>query len=64
VISVTVLDPDHSTEAERCITLGVSSENRLLIVAPAERGDCIRIFSTRELSPRERRQYEESDWNG
>jgi hypothetical protein len=39
-------------------------ENRLLMVAHTERGDLIRIISARELTPRERRQYEEADWNG
>jgi uncharacterized DUF497 family protein len=62
-LSVTVPDPDHSIGEERLITVGVSSQNRLLIVAHADRGDRIRIISARELTPRERRQYEEAGWN-
>jgi uncharacterized DUF497 family protein len=62
-LSVTVPDPDHSTEEVRLITLGSSSQNRLLMIAHTERGDCIRIISARELTPRERRQYEEGTWN-
>ena len=58
-LSITVPDPNHSTEEERQITIGLSDRNRLLIVAHAERTDCIRIISARELTPRERRQYEE-----
>lgn len=61
-LSVTVPDPDHSIEEERFITVGMSSQNRPLIVAHADRGDCIRIISARELTPRERRQYEEAGW--
>jgi uncharacterized protein len=63
-LSITVPDPDHSMEEERVITVGLSSRNRLLIVSHVERGDCIRIISARELTPREKRQYEEASWNG
>ena len=62
-LSVTVPDPDHSAEEDRLITVGSSSQNRLLMIAHTERGDCIRIISARELTPRERRQYEEGTWN-
>jgi uncharacterized DUF497 family protein len=63
-LSVTVRDPDHSTVEERFITVGMSSQNRLLMIAHTERGDTIRIISARELTPMERRQYEEAGWNG
>ena len=63
-LSITVPDPDHSTAEERFITVGMSSQNRLLMVSHAERDDHIRIISARELTPREKRQYEEADWNG
>ena len=62
-LSVTVPDPDHSMEEERFITVGSSSGKRLLVIAHAERGGSIRIISARELTPRERRQYEEGNWN-
>jgi uncharacterized DUF497 family protein len=44
-LSMTVPDPDHSIEEDRFITVGLSSQNRLLMIAHAERGDCIRIIS-------------------
>lgn len=62
-LSVTVPDPDHSTEEDRFITVGSSNRNRLLMIAHTERGDAIRIISVRELTPRERGQYEEGSWN-
>ena len=62
-LSITAPDPDHSIAEERFMTVGTSRQNRLLIVAHAERGDCIRIISARQLTPREKRQYEEADWN-
>jgi uncharacterized DUF497 family protein len=63
-LSITVPDPDHSVEETRHITVGLSSHNRLLMVAHTERGDSIRIISARELTPREKRQYEQASWNG
>ena len=63
-LSMTVPDPDHSMAEERFITVGMSGQNKLLMVAHAERGDCIRIISARELTPGEKRQYEGADWNG
>lgn len=61
-LSITVPDPDHSTEEDRFITVGLSNFNRLLMIAHTEQGDSIRIISARELTPRERRQYEEGTW--
>ena len=52
-LSISVPDPDHSIEEGRFITVGMSSQNRLLMVAHTERGDLIRIISARELMPRE-----------
>ncbi len=58
-LSVTVTDPDHSTEENRYIVIGHSNKRRLLIVAHAERGNHIRIISARELTRAERKAYEE-----
>ncbi len=61
-LSMTVADPDHSTEENRFIIVGQSYRHRLLIVSFAERGDRIRIISARELTPTERRAYEEETY--
>ena len=58
-LSTTVPDPDHSAEEDRYITIGLSNRFRLLMVAHTERGDRIRIISARELTRKERKQYEE-----
>ncbi len=60
-LSTTVPDPDHSIEEERYIIVGTSHRGRLLMVAHTEQGDRIRIISARELTRRERRQYEEGN---
>jgi uncharacterized protein len=56
-------DPDHSKEEHRYIIIGESQRARLLMVLYTERDDTIRIISSREVTPRERRDYEE-DTNG
>ena len=54
----TILDPQHSGEEPRFVTIGVSTGRRLITVAHAEREDRIRIISARPATRRERRKYE------
>ncbi len=61
-LSVTVVDPDHSAEEDRFIIVGQSYRRHLLIVSFAERGERIRIISARELTPAERKAYEERNY--
>ena len=58
-LAATGADPDHSVGEARFVTFGVSSDNRLLVVSHADRGDTIRIISARTATPPERRIYEE-----
>lgn len=58
-LSQTGPDPDHSTEEERFVIFGTSTNGRLLIVGHTERGDTIRIYSARLATPGERVIYEE-----
>ncbi|MEW5829255.1 MAG: BrnT family toxin [Chloroflexota bacterium] len=58
-LAVTAADPDHSNDESRYITVGWSYRRRLLMVSHTDRGDKIRIISARELTPRERKAYEE-----
>ena len=54
-------DPEHSTEEDRFILLGVSATSRLLVVVHCYRANdhVIRIISARKADRVERRQYEE-----
>ena len=52
-------DPNHSKEEHRFIIVGLSNLNRLLLVSYTERGNTIRLISARELTPTERKAYEE-----
>ena len=60
-LAITVPDPDHSDDENRYITIGWSNRRRLLIVSHTDRDDKIRIISARELTPRERKTYEEEN---
>jgi uncharacterized DUF497 family protein len=54
-------DPDHSTDEERFILLGLSIKLRVLIVVHCyrEKDQIVRIISARRASKNERKQYEE-----
>ena len=56
-----ITDPDHSTEEERFILLGLSSALRTLVVCHCYRqdGDVIRIISARRADRQERGEYEQ-----
>ncbi len=55
---IDLYDEVHSVEEGRFLIVGESGEKRLLIVSYTERENRIRIISARELTPRERKDYE------
>ncbi len=57
-LELAIADPDHSQGEPRFLSIGLSAEGRLLVVAYAERKGRTRIINAREATPRERRQYE------
>jgi uncharacterized DUF497 family protein len=59
-LSVTIDDPLHSKVEERFITIGLSIRSRLLLVVHADRGDQIRIISSRIATANERKAYEDT----
>jgi uncharacterized DUF497 family protein len=60
-LAITYPDPDHSASEDRFITIGTSSNGRILLVAHADRGDDFRIISARKTTQRERENYEEKN---
>ena len=54
-------DPDHSVKEQRYLTVGASSDRRLLILALAARGERIRIINARKVTKRERELYEKEE---
>ena len=52
-------DPDHSVNEERYLIVGESHRRRILILSYTERGNKIRLISAREVTPQERKAYEQ-----
>lgn len=57
-LSIILPDPDHSMREEGLLLLCRSTSGQLLIVAPTERDDVVRLISARPMTSRERRTYE------
>ncbi len=56
----TILDPDHSKDEERFISMGISVQGRLLVVVHTEREERIRLISCRKATSVERKTYEKN----
>jgi len=54
----TIPDPDHSQGESRFLTIGLSLNNRLIVVSHTEAGENFRIISAREANAHERKTYE------
>jgi len=60
-LAVSIDDPDHSQDERRFLTTGMSKRQRLVIVAHADRAGRVRIINAREVTARERSQYESGE---
>ena len=58
-LSSAVPDPDHSEDEERFLIFGQSAAGRHLVVSYTERRNRFRLISAREMTPRERKAYEQ-----
>ena len=58
-LSSSVPDPDHSEGEYRYLIFGQSASGRHLVVSYTERDDGIRLISARDMTPRERKAYEQ-----
>jgi len=57
-LSATFQDPDHSESEPRLVIIGKSSQGRLLVVSHTERGNALRIISSRLATKHERKKHE------
>jgi len=57
-LSLTIDDPLHSSDEERLILIGMSYNNRMLVIVHTEIRDNIRIISARKATKKERNNYE------
>jgi len=60
-VFITVVDDEHSVDEERYITIGMSSQGRLLMVAHTDRDGRIRIISARGATKKEEQFYAEAE---
>ena len=60
-LSLTIDDPLHSTTEVRMVQIGMSHNNRILVVVFTERENSIRIISARNATKKERRFYESDE---
>jgi uncharacterized DUF497 family protein len=60
LLSVTVPDPGHSIGEDRLVTIGLSINNRLIVVVHTDRDDIIRVISARRATRHEREHYEQT----
>jgi uncharacterized DUF497 family protein len=58
-LSITFPDPDHSINESRFITIGLSTNGRIIILSHTDRDERIRIISARKATRKEQRFYEE-----
>jgi len=57
-LSLTIDDPLHSNDEKRLVPIGMSYNNRILVVVHTEKEDNIRIISARKATKKERKYYE------
>jgi uncharacterized DUF497 family protein len=57
---ITFLDEEHSIDEQRYITIGLSVQGRLVLVAHSERSERIRIISARKATKNEEKFYQET----
>lgn len=59
-LSITIPDSGHSIGEDRFVTIGISINDKLIVVIHTDRDDIIRITSTRRATRHEREQYEQA----
>jgi len=57
-LAATFDDPDHSLGERRLITIGYSSQDRLVVVCHTERKGSVRLISARRATKREKKRHE------
>jgi uncharacterized DUF497 family protein len=60
-LSMTIVDPLHSTREQRWVTIGLTHRGRLSVVVHTNRGNVVRLVSARKATRREKTAYEEED---
>lgn len=61
LLAITINDPDHSIGESRFLTIGNSTQFRLLVVSHTEREGQVRLISARLATRQERKIYESGE---
>jgi uncharacterized DUF497 family protein len=61
-LAITFYDPDHSDNEDRFLTIGLSVNNRVVLVSHTDRGNVVRIISARVATKAERKGYEDGSY--
>ncbi len=59
--ATTFVDPDHLNSEQRLLTVGYSSQGRLLVVYHVDRADVTRLIGARIATRHERKNHEGQD---
>jgi hypothetical protein len=59
--SLAIPDLAHSEREDRWVRIGISARGRLLVVVYTERGDVIRLISSRRATASEEADYEQTN---
>ena len=62
--ALSLFDPDHSETEERCITMGISKQGRLLIVIHTFREESDNVVEIRIISIRKATKHETKTYGG
>lgn len=57
-LAITLPDPNHSDDEDRFIDIGMSENQRVLVIGYTERGARIRLINARKATLSERKRYE------
>lgn len=60
-LSLVIPDVQHSDAKDRWVRIGISSRGRLLVVVYTERGETIRLISSRRATISEKADYEQAN---
>ena len=60
-LAATFEDPNHSVGEHRFLTVGYSSQGRLLVVCHTERRGAVRLINARRATTHERKRHEGSN---
>lgn len=63
-LALTVFDGDHSFDEDRWVTIGLTRQDKVVVVSHTPRGARVRLITARWPEPEERKHYEQDEGQG